>query len=263
MPLPDLNLETLKDNPLASQLGIRGTNNNMLQFFNRFGENNLIQDRPLATVIAQPYYFNVQWTFNAGIDRSNVESLLMASIKESSTDALKYFVQGVELPDLVSYSPIEPVASEFGMASNPGLFVKPSENTFKVQFMSTEFSLHEHVFYYWLREATDSTWAYADRPFTKAKLQVTFLDSRSKKRMFSYVLTNVYPQLISTLKPNHSPESQLTRGVTFAFDNMYVLPASETEQNRLEKAFDKYVGDKIGRALTTGVNRELPTIPGI
>jgi hypothetical protein len=263
MPLPNLNIQTLKDNPLAAQLGIKGTNDNMLQFFNRFGENNLLQDRPMSTVIARPYYFNVIWSFIPELGKSNVEKMLMASIKESNTEALKYFIQNIELPDIQSYSPMEAVPSEFGMTSNTGIFVKPSENTFSINFMSTEFSLHEHVFYFWMRETTSTIWAYDDRPFTKAKLQVTFLDSKKKNHMFSYVMTNVFPISISTLKPNHSAESDATRTVTFAFDNIYVLPATNREYNRLEKAFDKFIGDPLGRALTTGINQNLPEIPGI
>ena len=270
MPLPNLNKEFLKDNPLASQLGIKGTNTNMLQFYNRFAENNILQDRSLSTVLARPYLFETIWSFNTGsqdksngeIERSNVERLLMATLNESNTESLKYFIQNIIVPEIDTYAPGESVASEFGMSRNPGLFVKPSSNEFTIQFLSTEFSLHESVFYYWLRETTSNVWVYKNRPFTKAKLLITFLDSRRKHRMFSYLMTNVFPLNITTLKPSQENEMELTRDVTFAFDNMYVIPASEKEQNRLELAFDKYIGDKVGRAMTTGVNKKLPEIPG-
>lgn len=271
MPLPNLNIESLKDNPLASQLGIKGTNNNMLQFYNRFGENNLIQERPLSTVFTQPFYFDTIWSFDAGKKQSktqkkevsNVEKMLLASMKESNSEALKFFIQSIDIPDIESYSPLESMPSEVGMASNTGLFIKPTSNTFTIEFLSTEFSLHEHVFYYWMRETTSNEWVYDYRPYTKAKIIITFLDSNTKHRMFSYILTNVFPIGISTLKPSHAGESVPTRPVSFSFDNMYVIPASEAENNILEKAFNKYIGDPLGRKMTTGVNKKLPTIKGI
>lgn len=259
-PLPNLNLETFAQNPLASQLGIRTTTDNILQFYNRFSENNLLQERPLSTVLAKPYYFTCIWSFVPKEVVSKVEKMLTVSMKESNTESLKYFIQSVDLPDIESYSTVDPIPNEFGMVSNAGIFVKPSSNQFTINFLSTEFSLHEHVFYYWLREATSNEWVYDERPFTKAKLQVTFLDSRTRKHMFSYVLTNVFPASISTLKPSHAGESIVTRPVVFNFDNIYVLPASKLEHGRLEKAFDKFLGDRTGRALSTGINKKLPKI---
>lgn len=260
MPLPNLNLESFAQNPLASQLGVRTSTDNILQFYNRFSENNLLQDRPLSTVLAKPYYFTCIWSFVPEKGISNVEKMLLTSIKESNSDALKYFIQSVELPNIETFSTVEAIPNEFGMVSNAGIFVKPSENSFTVDFLSTEFSLHEHVFYYWLREVTQNEWVYDDRPFTKAKLQITFLDSRTRKHMFSYVLINVFPTAITTLKPNHQGESIITRPVVFNFDNMYVIPATKVEHGRLEKAFDKFLGDRTGRALSTGINKKLPKI---
>lgn len=248
----------IKENPLASQLGVKSYNSNMLQFYNRFGQNNLLQQTPLATVIARPYYFDSIWSFKPFT--SKVEQLLRASLKESSTEALKYFIQSVELPDIETYNPMEAEYSGFGMVSNTGLIVKPSQNTFTIQFLNTEFNLHSHVFYYWMRESVDNKWSYEERPFTKANLTITFFDSDKKRNMFSYILTNIFPISIQTTKPNHSGDIELTNGVTFSFDNMYVTSEYRTEIDRIEKVFNKYLGNDLSRTLTTGINKKLPSV---
>jgi len=189
-----------------------------------------------------------------------VETMIKKSIGESNTDSIKYFIQNVELPDIETFSPMDSSFTEFGMVANTGIIVKPSSNSFSIDFLSSEFSLHEHIFYYWLKETTSHHWSYPDRPYTKANLRVVFFDSSTKKDMFSYVLTNLFPTGIETLKPTHQSTDTNTRKVTFAFDNMYVIASEKMEHSRIERAFDKFLGDGIGRALSTGINKKLPKL---
>jgi len=249
----------IKDNPLASYLGVTSINDNMIQFFNRFGTDSGLQEKVLATVIQKPYYFNCIWTFKPF--QSKIEQLFVNSTRERSLEAMKYFIQSIDLPDFEGYLDPGTTSTYYGNVSNTGIYIQPTANTFTVDFLSTEFSLHEHVFYYWLRETTANDWQYRDRPFTKCVLRIGFFDSEDKKRMFEYVIKNVYPTSIETLKPSHDGTEKLTRRVTFAFDCMYVQSASKKIKGRLEKAFDEFVVDKIERKITTGVNKVLDDIP--
>ena len=249
----------IKENPLASYLGVTSINDNMIQFFNRFGTDSGLQEKVLATVIQKPYYFNCIWTFKPF--QSKIEQLFVNSTRERSLEAMKYFIQSIDLPDFEGYLDPGTTSTYYGNVSNTGIYIQPTANTFTVDFLSTEFSLHEHVFYYWLRETTANDWQYRDRPFTKCVLRIGFFDSEDKKRMFEYVIKNVYPTGIETLKPSHDGTEKLTRRVTFAFDCMYVQSASKKIKGRLEKAFDEFVVDKIERKITTGVNKVLDDIP--
>ena len=249
----------IKDNPLSSYLGVTSINDNMIQFFNRFGTDSSLQEKILATVIQKPYYFNCIWSFKP--KGSRVEQLFIKSTKERDVEAMKYFIQGIDLPDFEGYLTPDAESTYYGNVSNTGIYIQPTANTFTVDFLSTEFSLHEHVFYYWLRETTANEWQYDNRPFTKCILRIGFFDSEDKKKMFEYVLKNVYPIGIETLSPSHAGEEVLTRRVTFAFDCMYVQSATKKLKGRIEKAFDEYVVDKVERKITTGINKVLDDIP--
>jgi hypothetical protein len=263
MGLPNLNQVAL-GNMLSQQLGATSQEDSILQFYSRFGQDNLLQERALSTVLIKPYYFRVEMVLSPNSEEvSKVIKLIRNTVRSSSHADIKYYIQSINIPDITSYSPVESVASEFGMTSNPGLFVKASQNNFTIQFLSTEFSLHEHAFYYWLSETTSNRWCYWHRPFTKADIYVHFFDSDSKKTLFSYCFANCFPSGIETLSPSHEPSTSITRGVDFTFDMMYVRPSTEYVQSRLSRAFDKYIGDEAGRMLTTGKNKKLPTIPGI
>ena len=248
----------VRDNPLASSLGVTSTSDNIVQFFNRFGTDSAIQEKLLSTVIQRPYYFNNIWTFLPL--NSKVKQIFLGSTKERTAEAMKYFIQNIQIPDFDSFAPEEPKDTYFGPVSNTGIYIKPTSNTFSVDFLSTEFSLHEHVFYYWLKETTANEWRYDERPFTKCILRIGFFDSDKKKKLFDYVLKNVYPISIETLKPSHDGAEKVTRTVTFAFDCMYVNSADKKTQGRLERAFDEYIGDKLKRKVTTGLNKTLDGI---
>jgi hypothetical protein len=249
---------TIGENPLASSLGVTTTNDNITQFFNRFGTDSAIQEKLLTTVIQRPYYFNNSWSFVP--NESKVKQIFKNSTKERDTQAMKYFIQGIQIPDFDSFAPEGPKDTYFGPASQTGIYIKPTSNEFTVDFLSTEFSLHEHVFYYWLRETTADRWQYDERPFSKCILRIAFFDSDKRKRLFDYVLKNVYPIAIETLSPSHSSSEKITRTVTFAFDCMYVNSADKRTQGRLERAFDEYIGDKLKRKVTTGLNKTLDGI---
>jgi hypothetical protein len=253
-----LNNLPVRDNPLAASLGVKSTRDNYIQFYNRFGENTLIQDRLHSTVLQKPYYFNVVWSFKPF--ESKVEQMLNTTIGESTPDGIKYFIQGINLPSFTTTEAIDVKNTYFGPVSNSGIYVTPDSNTFSIDFLSTEFSLHEHVFYYWLRETTSNDWVYPDRPYTKGILRIPFFDSDTKKYMFEYVLKNVYPTDVQTLNPAHEQaEATTTRTVTFAFDCMYVRSFGEVSQTRLERAFDDYVTSRIENEVRD-INESLPEI---
>ena len=251
---------SLKDNPLASYLGVTSINDNMIQFFNRFGTDGALQEKIISTVIQRPYYFNCIWSFNKP-RQSKVEQMFIKSTKERNSEAMKYFIQSIDLPDFEGYLTPEAESTYYGNVSNAGIYVQPTSNTFTVDFLSTEFSLHEHVFYYWLKETMANEWQYEDRPYTKCILRIGFFDSEDKKNLFQYIIKNVFPTGIETIKPSHDGTEKITRRVTFAFDCMYVQSANKKIKGRIEKAFDEFVVDKLQRKITTGVNKVLDDLP--
>ena len=55
-----------------------------------------------------------------------------------------------------------------------------------------------------------------------------------KKKMFEYVLKNVYPIVIESLSPSHAGRG-FDKKVTFAFDCMYVESATKKLEVELKK----------------------------
>ena len=82
----------IKENPLASYLGVTSINDNMIQFFNRFGTDSSLQEKILATVIQKPYFFNCIWSFKP--KKSRVEQLFIKSTKRERCRSNEIFHSG-------------------------------------------------------------------------------------------------------------------------------------------------------------------------
>lgn len=234
----------LADTSLANALGIQGNSNTLRQFYNRMGVNATYFADKSVFKLAKQYYFNLAFDFKPA--NSNIRTLLSKALSTSDTDDLKYLVQSVEIPNFRSFRAEELHTTEVGNNSPAGLVVTPSDNQFTISFLNTEYSIHEHVLYYWMKESVDNKWSYAERPFTKANVEIRMLDSKTSEPIYGYKFYGVYPHEIETANPNHSSDTPMTRTAIFNFDMMAVIPSEKTTSSVLDDVFDKYVGDKIG-----------------
>ena len=259
----------VENSSLANKLNIQGNDSNLRQFYNRMGQNPTYFADKSVYKLAKKHYFDVQFNFKPVVSiedpkspTSEVEKIFRSSLVESNVDNLKYLIQGIDIPDIMTHKPTTRIVTELGVGSLPGIVTIPSEEMFTIHFLSTEFSLHEHAIYYWLNETTSDKWLYKERPFTKCDITVRLLDQKRGDQIFGYKLYNAYPTKIETVNVKHEMDSSLTRSVSFLFDTMSVLPSPTVTSDVLDDVFDKYVGDKISGMVKRGsssVNDSLPS----
>lgn len=234
---------TLEDSSVASNLGIQGTGQNIRQFYNRMGTGPTYTADKSIYNIAYKHYFDIEFNFKP--DYSNVSKILQNSLVESNNEALKFLVQGIEIPDIGTNESVDDLMTELGGSILPGLTTVPDDQVFTIEFLSTEFSLHEHAMYYWLRETTSNEWMYDVRPYSKCDMTIQLLDNKSGSPIYGYKLYNAYPIKIETVNVHHSFDDTMTRTVAFAFDVMSVIPSKIITSDVLNDVFDRYVGSKV------------------
>lgn len=107
----------------------------------------------------------------------------------------------------------------FGEFPVNGTHLKPS-GELQMDIINTKASLHERIFYPWMRECVNPWWAYDTAPYTTATVIVDF----TKHNDVKYVFTGVRPKQISLLNGEQSgtDSSNLTRNVTFMYDFMFI-----------------------------------------
>jgi len=150
------------------------------------------------------YFFPQQTGFSINID----------------TD-IRLLAQSVEMPNFqLDYNDVEYEGGDAGnyVYVNDHKIVETSNNTIQIEFLSTEFSLHEHLFLQWMREAASSTWLYPTFPFPKARINVYFLDQENQRQTFAYTLREAFPVIVDTLDGDHKFNLTESRNVTFAFN---------------------------------------------
>lgn len=115
-----------------------------------------------------------------------------------------------------------------------GQFIKTDTNDLMMTVINTKASLHERIFYPWMREVTLPYWNYASQPYTTATITVDF----SKHNDCRYVFCGCRPKQIMSLqgKQDQTSAENLTRQITFMFDFMLVqsdLKVSESWSDKL------------------------------
>lgn len=261
---------TLLDNNIAAAFGLNSNNDNLLQFHNRFGTNSVFLPDKKTFIIRTQNYFSVGFKFLPG--NSKVLNLFGQSLLEKTPEDLKYFIQEVNLPNIRSYTREQQIGSGFMEGSIAGHIVIPSSRTFDISFLNTEFSLHEHCFYYWLKETTSNEWIYTVvdgdsefsnvRPFTKADILISFTSMKTNEQLHSIILTDCFPIEIKSPTINQKMDADSPwRAVTFAFNNIYVSSPfvgsnwqSKLKTNVIEDVFNSYAGNKISNAVTEKVS---------
>jgi hypothetical protein len=138
--------------------------------------------------------------------------------------------RSAELPNFTTNVSVEPIENDFGRAVFSGVgSIVPAENSFSINFLSTEFPIHERFFLEWLKETMSNTYQRGDRPFSKAKIRVTFLNQDMDREVLQYVFEDSFPIGFDTINPNYAADgSNNERAVTFQFnwawvDNKYSL----------------------------------------
>jgi hypothetical protein len=254
----------LLDNNIAAAFGLNSNNDNLLQFHNRFGTNSVFLPDKKTFVIRTLNYFSVGFKFYPVT--SKVLNLFSLSLMAKTPDDLKYFVQSVSVPSIKVPQDTQTAGTGFMQGSIAGHIVAPSERTFNISFLNTEFSLHEHCFYYWLKETASNHWIYTQppllpgecRPYTKADILISFTSMKTNELLHSIILTECFPISISAPDVNQKMESDSpSRDVTFAFNNIYVNSpfigdkwTSKLKSNVIQDIFNSYIGNKISDKLS-------------
>jgi len=98
--------------------------------------------------------------------------------------------------------------------------------------ITTRGSLHERIFYPWMREVTLPYWSYESQPYTTATVTVDF----TKHNDVKYVFLGCRPDSIYSMQAMQSPDSSnLTRQVTFIYDAMFVISKLKKVDNATSK----------------------------
>jgi hypothetical protein len=259
---------TLLDNNIAAAFGLNSNNDNLLQFHNRFGTDSVFLPDKKTFIIRTVNYFSVGFKFYPVT--SKVSNLFSLSLMSKTYEDLKYFVQEVTLPNIRVPTEQQVVGTAFMQGSIPGHLVVPETRLFDISFLTTEFSLHEHCFYYWLKETTTNKWIYIAEqlndyeccPFTKADILISFTSMKTNELLHSIILTDCFPVTIATPTVNQTLVTENpSRKVTFAFNNIYVSSpfvgtnwTNKLQTNVIEDVFNSYIGNTISNKIsqTTG-----------
>jgi hypothetical protein len=258
---------TLLDNNIAAAFGLNSNNDNVLQFLNRFGTNSVFLPDKKTFIIRTVNNFSVEFKFQP--ISSKVLKLFSLSLMSKNADDLKYFIQEVTLPNIRVPIEQQVVGTGFMQGSIPGHLVIPEARTFDISLLTTEFSLHEHCFYYWLKETVSNKWIYVaehndfdSRPFTKADIKISFTSMKTNELLHSIVLTDCFPVTIAVPTINQTLVTESpSRKVSFAFNNIFVSSTftgidwtSKLQTNVIEDVFNSYVGNTISNKVsqTTG-----------
>jgi hypothetical protein len=254
--------DLLAGTTLASSLGITTTTSNLQQFYNRFGQAAVWKAEQLSYKINTSMFFEV--SFNFIPENSTIKSLLKEALVQASEEDIKFFVQSVTIPAF-TIDVSDTMFTEAGTVINPVDIVKAGEKgtqEITLSLLNTEYPLHEHVFYPWMREATLNFWAYEKRPHTIADITVHILESKTGQRLYSYILAGCYPTTFAAPTLSQEATTTMTRDVTFSFNNMYFMTNKKITGSVLNQLFDKFAGGAIKDKISVLKNK-LPGVPAM
>lgn len=143
------------------------------------------------------------------------------------------YVQEVTIPNLIMPAEAKSI-TPLGEFPINGTYIKPDNQTLALTILNTTASIHERIFYPWMREVTLPYWSYNEQPYTTATITIDF----SKHNDTKYVFCGCRPSQIFTLQANQdtSDGQNLKRQVVFIFDYMFVtsnLTVTESVGNKL------------------------------
>lgn len=130
---------------------------------------------------------------------------------------LGFYIQKITLPNIAVDTSLKS-KSYFGSITIPGHTVNSSPLTLKMSIINTKASLHERIFYPWLREVTLPYWVYESQPYTTATIIIDF----GKHMDLQYVFTGCRPVKITSVQADQSADAKIIRDVEFLFDFVFI-----------------------------------------
>jgi hypothetical protein len=146
--------------------------------------------------------------------------------------------QSVEVPGL--FAGISSIESE--TEAGKALIIdsgalQPADNTLIIEFLSAENGIQENIFFPWMKEVTSNQYVYADRPFTRASIDIYFLAQQDIRQHYvKYSFKQAYPTIVDTMNGNYNGEIFTSRNVTFNFNWMSVTPGPAVPAGASSKA---------------------------
>lgn len=167
---------------------------------------------------------------------------------------LSYYVQSMSIPQMVMPEAGK-VQTMFGEFPVNNLYVKTDNNTFTMSILNTKVSLHDWLFYPWMREITIPKWSYEKCPYTTATVIVKF-DKHSNSR---YVFCGCRPTQIQSRQPTQEPEGAVTRDVVMLFDYMFITESkygqTDYNKNNTLENYGKDFNNYINMYVNMGLNK--------
>jgi len=263
----------LLDNKIAGAFGLGSNNDTFSNFLTKFGTNSVFLPDKKTFSIRTLNFFTTSITFYPHV--SKVCNLLAKALMDKVQDDLKFFIQGIDIPAITVAHDEQEVSTGFLAGAIAGHIIKPQSRTFDIKFLNTEFSLIDHVFYFWLKETVNNEWCYPlidsknktldiedTAPFTKADITITFTSMKTNEVLHSIVLTNCFPYLISQPQLNQDLKNEaFVRSVSFQFDNIYVDSTfigsnweDRLKDGLLDDIFNSYIGNNIKNTINIAEN---------
>lgn len=155
---------------------------------------------------------------------------------------LGFYVQQIQLPNLKLANENKTQNSLLGSFPVTGGFID-TDGILQMEILNTKASLHERIFYPWMREVTLPYWSYNSQPYTTATITIDY----TKHNTVKYVFCGCRPIQINLLQGTQQPDaSNITRTVSFIYDIMFVL----SDLQVMDKPADKLLG--VGGSLLKG-----------
>ena len=199
---------------------------------------------PYDSKIAANLSYFLAHTSNHYIDQENANK---NGIGASQAIQLGLYVQNIEVPQFKMLDG-QKVESIFGTFPTNGA-IAPDNNQLQVAILNTRQSLHENIFYPWMREAAYPQWSYDSQPYTTARIIIDF----TKHNQSKYYFCGCRPCQIISQHPTHEVDAgSVVRVVSFLFDFMYVVTA-----------FDPPVQKQIASVNQAGIGDGSPTKQGV
>lgn len=144
---------------------------------------------------------------------------------------LGLYIQNIKIPNF-KLNTADKAESLFDSFELPTGMVIPDTHKLTLDILNTKASLHERIFYPWMREVTLPYWSYNTRPYTIATIVIDF----TKHNSYKYVFTGCRPIKIDSLQGKQSPDGSAMRQVELQFDFMFIdsdLPINDTVADKL------------------------------
>lgn len=143
---------------------------------------------------------------------------------------LGMYIQKAVIPNL-QVNDDKASSSIFGEFPVAGRLVQPDSHELNLDVLNTKASVHERIFYPWMKETTLPYWSYETQPYTTATVTLDY----SKHADLKYVFIGCRPKKIETLQPSQHPDGVVSRAVILNFDFMFIESNLQTVESLADK----------------------------